>query len=196
MIARFFLLLLIVLSAYCLYYFRYSLPIVGPLLIKKYYNSGAYEKEVQQLCEDAKQYFSTITVKPNSLIIFDVDDTAVYNMRFRAKRPDLIKPKTLALMPVFKLYNYLIDRGFKIIFLTSRDSYETTIEDLTAAGYKDYVGIICMNDFHDDYTALWKWEKRKELSKEYNIEGSIADRKRDFFDNYSGHAVKLPNYLY
>lgn len=196
MIARFVLILLLTILFFCLRYFRYSLPFIGPILIRRYYNSGAYEKDVQKICENAKQYFANVSVKPNSLVIFDVDDTAVYNLRFRAKRPDLIKPKTVALVPVLNLYNYLISRGFKTVFLTSRDSFETTLEDLTAAGYKNYIGIICMTDFHDEYTAIWKWERRKELSKTYIIEGSIADRKRDFFDNYSGYAVKLPNYLY
>lgn len=178
-----------------LYCFRYKLPIIGPFLIKRYYNYGGYDKDVQKICEKAIRYFSNIPVQENSLIIFDVDDTAIYNLRFRAKT-DLIKPKTVAIVPVLKLYKYLVKRGFKIIFLTSRDFCQDTKKELIEAGYTKFEDLICMTEFDDDQTATWKASKRKEISEKYVIVGSIADRERDFFDNDNGHKVKLPNYLY
>lgn len=190
--------LLIFLIASFLYYFKYQLPIIGPLLVKKYYDSGAYDKEVQTICNQAREYFSNIEILDNSLIIFDIDDTAVYNLRFR-KTTDLIKPKTTAILPVLELYKYLIHKGFKIIFLTSRNCsmLEFSKKELSDSGYSDFVDLICMPDgFDDDHTAVWKSEKRKQLSQKYIIVGSVGDRKRDFFDNYNGHVVKLPNYLY
>lgn len=178
-----------------LYSFSYELPFIGPILIKRYYNSGAYEQQVHHICEKAMSYFSRVKVQSHSLVIFDVDDTALYNLRFRAGT-DLLKPKTVAIQPVLALYKFLVNKGFKVVFLTSRDFCEETKNELINAGYTKFEELICMNHFDDDLTAVWKASKRKELSKVYTIVGSVADRDRDFFDNYNGYKVKLPNYLY
>jgi len=185
----------ILIAASFLYYFRFQLPVLGPVLIRRYYNYGAYEREVQKICEDAKNYFAKIPVAENSLIIFDVDDTALYNLRFRATT-DLISPKTTAILPVLELYNYLMSKGFNIVFLTSRDNCERTKEELIKSGYKGFKDVICMREFDDNYTAYWKGKKRKLLAQTYSIVGSIADRERDFVGGNMGHRVKLPNYLY
>lgn len=195
-IRLFFLILMFMLLAFFLYYFSYRLPIIGTILIRRYYNSGAYERDVEKICKEAMTFFSKIPVKDDSLIIFDVDDTAVYNLDFRGEATGLITPKTVAILPVLELYKYLINRGFKIIFLTGRDICEGTKKELIDAGYTTFLDLLCMPVINDDLTASWKAEKRKQLSQKYTIVASIGDRKKDFFDNYNGHIVKLPNYLY
>lgn len=190
--------LVILILASFLYCFKYQLPIVGSLLIKRYYDFGVYEKDVEKICSKAKSYFAGLEVLDNSLIIFDVDDTAVYNFRYRATT-NLKAPKTIAILPVLELYKYLVQKGFKIIFLSSRanEMSEFTKKELIGAGYTKFEDLICKpSKFSDDYTAVWKAERRKELAVKYRIVGSVADRKRDFFDNYNGHIVSLPNYLY
>lgn len=191
-----FLILIFITSTLLLYYFSYQLPIIGFALIKRYYNSGAYDRDIEKICKEAIAYFSKIPVKEDSLIIFDVDDTAIYNLEVRGEGTGIILPKTIAILPVLNLYKYLIIRGFKIVFITSRDYCDITKKQLIDAGYTKFEDLICMSVFNDNLTSMWKAEKRKQLSEKYTIVSSIADRKKDFWGNYNGHIVKLPNYIY
>ena len=182
-------------------------------LIQDYYTSGAYERDVSKITKEAELAFSKVPVKENSIVIFDIDDTALYNYQ-RMDRLDFIwshqptllearkNNKSLAILPVLELYKSLVKQGFKIVFLSSRNegSYAEYAKDLESVGYTTYERIILMPDklaFDLNIkTADWKLEMRKKLAKKYSIEGSIGDRDVDFFGGFTGYAVKLPNYLY
>ena len=45
-------------------------------------------------------------------------------------------------------------------------------------------------------TADWKLDERRKLSSAYNIVGCVGDRDADFLGGFTGHIVKLPNYIY
>lgn len=181
--------------------------------IVNYYISGEYEEDVKKVAKEARAYFATVPVQENSLVIFDIDDTMLYHYHTSYEfqfvwehQPDLSRlrqpGRAPAIKPVLGLYKYLLNRCFKIILMTGR--YEAqrnmTLYELKRAGYTGFVELIMManNQAFDPDTKIgtWKAEKRKELAKKYNIEGNVGDRPSDFYDNYNGHVVKLPNYLY
>ena len=48
-------------------------------VVKDYYESGKYNDEMNEVIEDAKEKFDKIEIKKNSVVIFDVDETALNN---------------------------------------------------------------------------------------------------------------------
>lgn len=181
--------------------------------LEHYYTSGAYEQEVARVCKDAEHYFDKVPIRINSIIIFDVDDTAVYNYHrmdkfdfIWSKQPQLVQRRAVedapAIKPVLELYRFLRARGFEIIFLTSRNAgqYDETYQELVKAGYTNFKELILMPDklaFDPTIkTADWKLQARKELARKYSIVGCVGDRDADFEGGYTGYRVKLPNYLY
>ncbi len=181
--------------------------------LQKYYTCGNYENDVKGICQKAARCFSSLCVKKDSLVIFDIDDTAVYHYQVNDKFdfiwsqcPQLVKARQTdrgpAIEPVLELYNILLKKDFKIIFLSSRNAgdYNHTHNELTQAGYTTFEQIILMPDElafdRSIKTADWKLSIRKELAKRYTIVGCIGDRDKDFEGGYTGHVIKLPNYLY
>ncbi len=178
--------------------------------LQDYYTSGAYENDIRKISQGAEKCFSAIPVTDDSIIIFDVDDTALYNWHFKGdfiwNQPKFSKMKQQkfkpAIEPILKLYNYLLNRGFKIIFITSRsdNDYQNTRHELSHAGYSNFYKLILMPTklaFDPSIkTAAWKLDVRKELAQKYNIVGSVGDRMADFVGGYTGYIVKIPNYLY
>lgn len=184
-------------------------------LVKEYYDSGSYEKEVLKVCHRACQYFNNLDIdsSKNNAVIFDIDETALSNYElYRSKNLNWgkytdtdeyrKKAQCKAIKPVLDLYNFLQKKGYKIIFITSRNAklYNGTYKNLTKEGYKDFETLILLpleiakdkSINHSD----WKKNTRKELSEKYNIVASISDSEKDLTGGYTGYKIKLPNYLY
>lgn len=172
--------------------------------IKEYYNSGKYDEEVKEICEKAQSYFSKLDITEESLVIFDVDDTAIRFMGcWQAETLNINIPENKIILPVLGLYEFLISKGFKVIFLTGRMNayYDLTKKELEEAGYIGFTHLICMPDEFCVYNAhkavgTWKFTVRQKLAQIYKIEGCIADRDLDFYRGYTGKGIKLPNYVY
>ncbi len=175
------------------------------------YYMNAYEEEVACICQNAHGYFAGMSVDESTLIIFDIDDTAIYNYHNHepaefiwSKQSDLLNAKITKLPPainaVFDLYLNLVNKGFKVIFLSGRphSHYEITLNQLLAAGYTIFDDVILMpeSDYAKGDIAGWKARVRADLAQAYSIIGCIADREVDFIGGNTGYSVKLPNYLY
>jgi hypothetical protein len=176
-----------------------------------YYLSDAYEKEMWAACYNAIDFLDLMDVPQKALVIFDVDDTAVTHYhridRFEfiwGQQPHLVENseigKATVNKPVLELYNYLVKKGYNIIFMTGRneDMRAVTEKELHAAGYTVYEKLILFPTAHvaNSCLAEWKAERRKELSESYTLIASIGDREYDFYGGFTGHIIKLPNYLY
>ncbi len=185
--------------------------------------TAQYLPEVQKICTTALEYFSHQLVTDKSLIIFDIDDTALYTYQWHtpatyiwSDQPHLVEARTHgrhkrapAIQPVLDLYKSLKTLGFKIIFLSGRTIHDLadTGEELRLAGYDSTDHIILLPENHPTPSpdtaatvtqklANWKTDVRKQLAQEYTIVGSLGDRASDFEDGYTGYQVRLPNYLY
>lgn len=186
--------------------------------LKEYY-SKKYNDDLVQICEEAKKYFEKVPVKGDSLIVFDIDDTSLltypfmshhrFSFIFSNNEEEYIKFYEqwrsgigIRLSPVFAFYNYLLNKGFKIVFLSSRDvkGYYWTKDQLKSAGYTKFEEIILrpvelkLNNIKE--VSTWKYNERKKLTKNYNIVGCVGDRQSDCNYGHTGYFVKLPNYLY
>ena len=178
--------------------------------VKNYYESGKYDEEMNKIVKDAEEKFDNIALKKNSVVIFDVDDTAINNYGLSKMMDfgyvyELNKKwnkelKAPAIKQTQDLYNYLIKKGFKIIFLTGRNSneYEVTYKNLIKDGYAGFDTLITQREDEQNLTASeFKSKKRTELTNEgYNIVGTVGDQWTDLEGPYTGIKIKLPNYLY
>lgn len=178
--------------------------------VKNYYESGKYDEEMNKIVKDAEEKFDNIALKKNSVVIFDVDDTAINNYGLSKMMDfgyvyELNKKwnkelKAPAIKQTQDLYNFLIKKGFKIIFLTGRNSneYEVTYKNLIKDGYAGFDTLITQREDEQNLTASeFKSKKRTELTNEgYNIVGTVGDQWTDLEGPYTGIKIKLPNYLY
>ena len=178
--------------------------------VKEYYESGKYDEELDAVINEAKDKFSKIEFTENSVVIFDVDETAlnnyglaelmgfgyVYEMNKKWNR----ELKAPAIPQVKELYEYLIAKGSKVIFLTGRNipEYEVTYKNLKQEGYAVFDTLITRRENEYKLTATeFKSSKRFELTeKGYNIVGTVGDQWSDLEGPYQGIQVKIPNYLY
>lgn len=178
--------------------------------VRDYYESGGYDKELNEVIADAKQKFSKIEIKKNSVVIFDIDETALNNYDLAKMMDfgyvyDLNKKwneelKAPAIPQVKGLYEYLLDKGVSIIFLTGRNSneYDVTFENLIQVGYSEFDTLITQSKEDQKLKSQeFKSKVRNELTnKGYEIIGTVGDQWTDLNGPYSGIRIKIPNYLY
>lgn len=179
-------------------------------IVKDYYESGKYNDEMREVINDAKQKFSKVEVNNNSVVIFDVDETALNNYGLAKQMDfgyvyDLNKKwneelKAPAIKQTQDLYIYLLNKGFKIIFLTGRNSneYDVTFKNLIQEGYSGFDTLITQSkDDQNLKSQEFKSKVRTELTNQgYEIIGTVGDQWTDLNGPYSGIQIKLPNYLY
>ena len=178
--------------------------------VTKYYESGQYEKDLTEIITDAKEKFSKVKLAPNSAVVFDVDETTLDNYKAikqigygydRKYWNDWVEMASAPAIPQVKeLYDFLLQKGFKIIFITGRrdDQYNPTYANIKSAGYVEFDTLITRrNDDHKTTAADFKAQKQKELvEKGYVIAGCVGDQLTDCEGPNCGIVVKLPNYLY
>ena len=178
--------------------------------IANYYESGQYEKELTEIINDAKEKFSKVELVPNSAVVFDIDETTLDNYGaikqigygYEKKYWDewLEKAEAPAIPQVKGLYDFLLQKGFKIVFVTGKKDYQynATLRNMISAGYIKFDTTITRSK--DEYklkSAQYKSQKRNELTqKGYIIAGCIGDQMTDCEGPNCGIVVKLPNYLY
>jgi predicted secreted acid phosphatase len=178
--------------------------------VNQYYESGKYDEELNAVIEDAKKEFDKLEVKSNSVVIFDVDETALNNYGlaelmgfgyvYEMNKKWSAEMKAPAIPQVKELYDYLLGKGAKIIFLTGRNfpEYDVTYQNLLRAGYVEFDTLITQIGNETKMKAKdFKSSKRIWLTKQGNdIIGTVGDQWSDLEGEYHGTQVKIPNYLY
>jgi acid phosphatase len=178
--------------------------------VKQYYKSSKYDAEVKTIIEDAKRKFDDITFTENSVVIFDVDETALNNYElaeqmgfgyvYEMNKKWNAEMKAPAIPQIKELYDFLLSKGSKIIFLTGRNfpEYEVTYQNLKKEGYTVFDTLITqIGDETKMKAKEFKSSKRVWLTKiGYNIIGTVGDQWSDLEGYYHGIQVKIPNYLY
>lgn len=178
--------------------------------ISIYYELGGYNKELKDIVSNAIADIKGETVTDSSAAIFDIDETALSNYEL-IKSVDygyvpqlwhtwIMEAKAPAINPVKDLYDVLVSRKVKIIFLTGRssDEYNATYKNLINAGYTKFDTLVVRNsDMAGTTAANYKRIERIVLTAlGYKIIACVGDQKSDFIGGNTGIIVKLPNYLY
>ena len=178
--------------------------------IKQYYESGKFDEELNSVIEEAKEKFSTVQFDDNSVVIFDVDETALDNYKlakmmgfgyvYEMNKKWNAEMKAAAIPQVKELYDFLLSKGAKVIFLTGRNfpEYEATYQNLKKEGYTVFDTLITqIGDEKKMKAHDFKSSKRVWLTQQgYEIIGTVGDQWSDLEGEYHGVQVKIPNYLY
>ncbi|MFC2094400.1 HAD family acid phosphatase [Bacteroidota bacterium] len=178
--------------------------------VKEYYESGEFDEELDEVIREAKDKFSKVEFTENSVVIFDVDETALNNYEISKKMGygyvyEMVYEWTQdAKVPAFpqvkELYDYLLSIGSKIIFLTARgyDEYDATYKNLVTQGYTEFDTLITKNKKEYEMKSVdFKSAKRDELVQMgYGILGTVGDQWGDIEGPHHGIQIKIPNYLY
>ena len=178
--------------------------------VKQYYESGKYNKDLNEVIREAKKKFDKVKFQSNSVVIFDIDETALNNYElaeqmgfgyvYEMNKKWNEEMKAPAIQQVKELYDFLLSKGAKIIFLTGRNfsEYEFTYQNLKNAGYSVFDTLITQIGAEIKMKAKdFKSSKRVWLTKKgYDIVGAVGDQWSDLEGFYHGIQVKIPNYLY
>ncbi|KAL2926840.1 Acid phosphatase 1 [Bienertia sinuspersici] len=147
--------------------------------------------------------------------IFDVDDTCLSNLfYYRVKRfgcdpynPTEFKTWALrgenpAIQPVLRLFNKLIEVGYKVFLVTGRDEEalgDATLDNLVNQGFVGFERLIMRSAKYRGQSAItYKSKIRRQLVEQgYRIWGNIGDQWSDLQGNFTGdRTFKLPNPMY
>lgn len=179
--------------------------------VVKYYDSGAFQEEVKAVVLRAINYFnSRVCCNSESAVIFDIDDTLLwsyYEMKaiqfgFVPKiYHEWVLASDLPPVPHVKLlYDFFVERGCKIIMITSRqaDGREATIKNLKDCGFTTIDSLILREPSEMSLTAQEFKSKRREIleNQGYKIIAAVGDQYSDLEGGYTCYKVKIPNYTY
>jgi len=200
------------LSTFLIYSCAQTIPHLSSVKLEiiSYYESGGFDKETAGVVKDAIEKFKSLKADDSAAVVFDIDDTALSYYELDKEIsfgyvPELwdkwIDDEIVPAIPqVKKLYDFLINRGFRIIFLSGRKDYNYagTIRNLDSAGYTKFDTLIVRNKNEYDLDALnFKSSKREKLTtRGYNIVGTVGDQWSDLRGPDHGIQIKIPNYIY
>ena len=178
--------------------------------VKEYYETGKFDEELDNVIREAKNKFSKVEFTENLVVIFDVDETVLDNYElaksmgfgyvYEMNKKWNKELKAPAFPKVKELYEYLLAKGAKIIFLTGRNipEYEVTYKNLKQEGYEVFDTLLTQREHEYKLSATeFKSSKRVELIEMgYEIIGTVGDQWSDLEGPHHGIQVKIPNYLY
>ncbi|KAF7843416.1 stem 28 kDa glycoprotein-like [Senna tora] len=184
--------------------------------IKSYYETHKFQDHSKAVNREAYFYAREIPLAKDGrdVFIFDVDDTVISNLpyyrehgygteEYNATEFDtwLEKGEAPALPETIKLYNKLLNLGFKIVFLTERNAghIKITQQNLRNVGYTTWHKYFYKGSKYTGLTSgQYKEQMRKQLvSAGYRIRGIIGDQWSDLVGEAVGdRTFKLPNALY
>ncbi len=178
--------------------------------VKDYYESGKFDEKVNSIISEAIEKLEDITFTEHSAVIFDVDETALSNYEYTKRLgfgytwqswDEWVKSAKAKVIPgVKKLYDYLISRKVKVIFLTGRtaEQCEVTKTNLINEGYTKFDTLICRKkDEARLKTKVYKSKAIKNLTgMNYEIIACIGDQPEDVNHNECKLKILIPNYLY
>ncbi len=177
--------------------------------VKDYYKSGAYEREMQSIIDNAILTLTNLKIPSNPAFVFDVDETSLSNYQYELNFDFgyststwdnwVNEGKAPAIEQVKRFYDTLLARHIKVIFITGRkfNQYNITVNNLKNEGYLMFDTLICRSPEFIGTKALdYKSEIRKRLSDKYTIIGSIGDQWSDLDGGWTILKIKLPNYCY
>ncbi|XP_076907298.1 acid phosphatase 1-like [Bidens hawaiensis] len=176
-----------------------------------------YRADCDFVANEAYKYAKSLNLTGDGkdIWIFDIDETTLSNLPYYARNSvafgalpynstafDLwvAEAAGVAIPGSLKLYNQLIELGFKIVFLTGTKQAvsEPRIRNMKNIGYTKWEKFI-LKGTNDHGTAVqYKSGKRKELEEAgYRIRGNMGDQWSDLIGTNTGdRTFKVPDPMY
>ncbi len=185
--------------------------------VKKYHDSGLYEKELSDVIKKAQTYITSQVLlnrqekNPQKLaIVLDIDETSLSNYKYMVARDftgthaqfhqDHLAASTPRIEPMLTLYKKVLKQGVNVFFVTGRSKSErqATENNLKKAGYSHWTGLYLRpGDYKSKSIIPFKSHARELISqKGYTIIATIGDQYSDIKGGYAKKGFKLPNPYY
>lgn len=185
--------------------------------VETYHDSGAYQKELQQVAEDARHDLlqrvadNAKMANPQKLaLVLDIDETSISNYNKMQARQfvynkqkwdeDVLAADAPAITPVLSLYRTALQHHVAVFFVTGRAELlkQPTAVNLKAAGYQNWTALYAKpNDYKQPSIIPFKVQARADITKKgFTIIGSIGDQESDLTGGYAEKTYKLPNPYY
>lgn len=178
--------------------------------VQNYYENGQYDAEMNEIIDDTIDKLSGMNFTDKSLAIFDIDETILLNyphtkalgfgFNLKLWNEWLLQADAPVIPQTKKLYDWLIDKGVNVAFITGRqyEIRDATIKNLNEQGITQFVDVITRSPKTSKMSAaVYKNYERSVLAdKGYDIVLTIGDQWSDLEGENTGLKVKLPNYLY
>ncbi|KAD4889329.1 hypothetical protein E3N88_21402 [Mikania micrantha] len=176
-----------------------------------------YRDDCEYVAAEAYEYAKglNLTGDGKDVWVFDIDETTLSNLPYYASDEVafgmlpynstsfdewVAKAVAPAVPGSVKLYEQLIELGFKIVFLTgTKEPFRTPrIKNLKAVGYTEWEKLILKGENEHGSAVVYKSGKRKELEEAgYRIRGNMGDQWSDLIGSNPGDRVfKLPDPMY
>ncbi|KAK8658885.1 hypothetical protein V6N13_029104 [Hibiscus sabdariffa] len=184
--------------------------------VKDYMMGRGYKADLERVSSEAGIYAMSLQLSGDGkdVWVFDVDETLLSNLPYYADHGyglEIFNPVEFdkwvyrgmapGIEPSLKLYEKVLNLGFKVFLLTGRSEKQRsiTIENLTKAGFRSWDKLILRDSEDQDKPAtVFKSEKRSKMVEEgYRILGNSGDQWSDLSGSSpSNHSFKLPNPMY
>lgn len=187
--------------------------------VKDYVLGRGYVTDLERVSEEASVFASTVLDfsaggDGKDAWVFDIDETLLSNLPYYIDHGfglELFDHSEFdkwvergvapAIAPSLKLYQRVIDLGYRVFLLTGRkESHRlVTVENLINAGFQNWDKLILRSpDEQHKMATLYKSEKRDEMVKEgYRIRGNSGDQWSDLLgSSMSQRSFKLANPMY
>ncbi|KAK8583738.1 hypothetical protein V6N13_109134 [Hibiscus sabdariffa] len=184
--------------------------------VKDYMTGRGYKLDLERVSSEAGVYAKSLELSGDGkdVWIFDIDETLLSNLPYYVEHGygleifDSIefdkwvqRGMAPAIEPSLKLYEKILDLGFKVFLLTGRSEQHRsiTIENLTKAGFRTWDKLILRDpEHHGKLATVFKSEKRSEMVEAgYRILGNSGDQWSDLLGaGPSRRSFKLPNPMY
>ena len=185
--------------------------------LQSYHNTGAYEKELNQVVQQAETYINT-KVEANKkaehparlALVLDIDETTLSNYNGMIQRKfcedqrmiqhDIYQADAPAIEPMLALYKHAKQQGVAIFFVTGRrpNFQRATEKNLKHAGYTSWSGLYFRPKQDNNSSVVpYKKQARQNITHNgYTIIASIGDQTSDLTGGYAEKTFKLPNPYY
>ena len=185
--------------------------------MRKYHDSGEYERDIAKVIQDAKKYLETRLQQNQAAskkiaIVSDIDETAISGYQhlveqdfggdYPAIMESLRKGDSAAIPETLDFYNFAKQHKVAVFFVCGRPKSMQAIteKNLTAAGYTAWNGLLLRSEnYNDTHKSVvpFKTQMRKQLEDEgYDVVISIGDQDSDLKGGYADKTFKLPNPFY
>lgn len=191
-------------------------------LLKRYHDSGEYEREIREVANDARDFLEArfpgyVQREGKLAVVFDIDETSLSNWNIMeacgfcsySTQVQLYKDGLFsnahdpAIAPILELFNFAKEKGFAVFFVTGRpeSQRQVTLANLQEAGYSGWSELYMEPDAKPGQTKaparVFKPQARQEIEKKgYRIVLNIGDQASDLAGCCAVRVFKLPNPFY